>query len=396
MSIEAQLAAALRLFGDRFGRAPAAAASAPGRVNVIGEHTDYHGGFVLPMAIDRRTIVLAAPSDDAWTFVSTDADDPVTIDADAGLVPRPGHWSSYVTGVIDQLRRRGVAVPPVDLLVTSTLPTGAGLSSSAALGVGTATALAALAGVELPAVEIARIVQAAEDAFAGTPCGIMDPLVSAAGVAGHVLLIDCAAERFEPLPWLGTRSATLLVADTGVRHALADGAYADRRATSTAVAETLGLSSLRKATLAMLESPAIDDVARARAAHVVTENTRTLLAASALRDGDAETLGDLMFASHASLRDFYQVSAPELDAIVAVAERIREEGGGVLGARMTGGGFGGCAIVLCRPDAAATVSATIDDAFAASFSRPLPIFPVAPSAGARTWPVPAAPPDPVP
>jgi galactokinase len=345
---------AVAAFEAGFGRPPTLVASAPGRGNIIGEHTDYNQGFVLPMALQRRTTVLAAPAaSDHSTIRSTAFDAVATVDLTRPLTPfdaiDPARFANYVLGVADEFVQRGHAIPNLDVLIASDVPLGAGLSSSAALEVAFARLLADLLGLNLDPSDLARLAQRAEHAFAGTPCGIMDQLTAACAEEHHALLIDCRDEQFQPLPLPPPDQASWLIIDTGVRHELASSEYAERRATCEAAAAVLDLDSLRDATLAMLDHEHLTPTQRKRAAHVITENTRTLLAAEALRQGDLTTLGDLMFQSHDSLRDVYVVSCPELDAIVDAARGLK--GRDVYGARMTGGGFGGCAIVLCATEA---------------------------------------------
>jgi galactokinase len=292
-------------------------ARAPGRVNLIGDHTDYTGGLVLPMAIDLETVVSGRREAG-----------PIAVQSADGDVDR------HVRAVADEM---GTASGFVGEVVT-TLPVGGGLSSSAALEV----ALALAFGFDGAPLELARLCQRAEQAATGVPCGIMDQLTSAAGVAGHALLIDCASETIEPVPL--PEGIEVVVVDSGRSRSLAATAYAERRAECDAAAEAIG--PLREATLADVTTIG-DDVLRRRARHVVTENERVRAFAGALRDGRLHELGPLLSGSHASLRDDFEVSTPGLDELV---ERLTRTPG-VIGARLTGAGFGGCVVALVEPGA---------------------------------------------
>ena len=316
-------------------------AVAPGRVNLIGDHTDYTGGLVLPMAIDLATEVEGEPGGGAVVLESTgvagravvplDVDDPQSLS--------PG-WARYVAGVVAELRPdRGF-----EGVVRSTVPVGAGLSSSAALEVAVALAL----GFDGTPLELAELCQRAEQRASGVPCGIMDQLASAAGVDGHALLIDCTTNGVSPVPV--PADVDVVVVHSGEHRALSGSAYAERRAQCEAAAAVVG--PLRDASLDAVDD-IDDDVVRRRARHVVTENHRVRAFADALRDGRYGDAGDLMVASHASLRDDFEVSTPGLDALV---ERLLAAGG-VHGARLTGAGFGGCIVALTEPGAASGVSA---------------------------------------
>jgi galactokinase len=324
-------------------------ATAPGRVNLIGDHTDYTGGLVLPMAIDLRTVVTVERRGDVVHLTSLSELEPamVALGVDAPADARPP-WARYVAGVVAVLRPTTGAIGTV----SGDLPVGAGLSSSAALEVAVALAL----GFEGTPVELARLCQAAEQQASGVPCGIMDQLAIAAGVAGHALLIDCRTEAVSPVPL--PPEAAVHVIDTGPR-TLATSAYATRRAECERAESLIGpLRDADEATVAAIADP----VLRRRARHVVTENARVQAAAEALRVGDLATAGAAMLASHASLRDDFEVSTPALDETV---ERVRALPG-VHGARVTGGGFGGSVVILAQSGASvpglrvmATAAATV-------------------------------------
>ncbi|MCH8822315.1 MAG: galactokinase [Planctomycetes bacterium] len=381
-TIDRQLSEAVEAFTSRFGRPPRFGAAAPGRVNLIGEHTDYNNGFVLPMAIDRWAIVVAdlTPANNS-TLWAIDLDQTVQCDFADLRSPIAGSFANYLLGVVDQFAKRGDSIPNLDLALTSTVPIGAGLASSAAIEVATATLLAEVVGAKLDPIEKALLCQRAEHTFPGTPCGIMDMLIATLAQPNHALLIDCQSNTAEPVPLPPADSVTVLIANTNVHHDLAASAYAARRESCRSAAAKLGLATLREASATMGISPifsgrGLTDRESRCAEHVVCENERVLSAAAALGRGDLETVGGLMFDSHASLRDLYDVSCPELDLLVEVAAQMRSDGS-VFGARMTGGGFGGCAVLFCRADAVTTVSDALADRFSSRFTRPATLFTVA-------------------
>jgi galactokinase len=335
------------------GRAPRMFA-APGRVNLIGEHTDYNDGFVLPVAIDRETIVAAARRDDRIIHVrSINADETLEFDLDAEPQKRRGIWLDYIEGVARAIESGGERLAGADLLLESDVPEGAGLSSSAALEISTGLALQTLAGNEFDPIRLALAGQKAEHEYVGTMSGIMDQFIASLGRAGHALLIDCRSLEATPIPMNGSDVA-LVICDTRVKHSLASSEYNTRRSECEHGVEILrndlpGIRALRDVSLdefERLEDRLPDPIDR-RCRHVITENARTLRAAEALRNGDLETMGMLMAESHRSLRDDYEVSCEELDKLVEIAGEVD----GVLGARMTGGGFGGCTINIVRRNA---------------------------------------------
>ncbi|MHC4208608.1 MAG: galactokinase [Planctomycetota bacterium] len=352
-------------FESRFGRQPRWAAAAPGRVNLIGEHTDYNDGYVLPMAIDRHVAIAAdlAAGGEA-TLRAIDLGEEATADLTGKLRPQPESFSNYLLGVADQFAARH-ELPNLDLAVTGTVPLGAGLASSAAVEVAMATLLQQVTGSGLDPLELAQLCQRAEHEFAGTPCGIMDMFVATHARADQAMLLDCRSMRPRPIPLEGV---SILIADTTVRRALAASAYADRRRTCAEAAGQLGVASLRDAHVGLLAGAGLGDEQLHCARHVVDESQRTLLAAAALTTGDLEALGELMFDSHASLRDLYRVSCPQLDALVEAAAALRGDGG-VIGARMTGAGFGGCAVVVCRAGTADSVKPELERHFAERFGH---------------------------
>jgi galactokinase len=311
---------------------------APGRVNLMGDHTDYNEGFVLPVAIDRDCMIAARPRCDGSIVVrSLDVDSPegvVEIAADGSQEPAEVEpaWGRYVGGVVRELAERGRPPTGADAVVSATVPLGSGLSSSAALEVACAHMLCGIAGFELSPRELAHACQHAELIATGVPCGIMDQLASVAGVAGRALLIDCRSLEVEPVPL--PHGLRILVVHSGMARTLADSVYAERRAACEAAARCLGLGALRDASP---EQVAGDPFAR----HVVSENARVLETAQTLRQGDLDGLRPLYAASQASLRDDYRVSTPELDTLVAALVEA-----GAYGARLTGAGFGGCVVAL--------------------------------------------------
>jgi galactokinase len=369
-------------FRERTGREPEGVWAAPGRVNLIGEHTDYNDGFVLPAAIDR--LVLAAAGRRPGTRLrlwSLQAEPPADLElADIG----PGRvdgWAAYPAGVAWALAQAGAELGGTDLVVDGDVPAGSGLSSSAALECATATALADLHGASLDRPALAALARRAENEVVGVPSGVMDQMVSMLGRAGHALFLDTRSLDTEqvPLP-LEAAGLCLVVIDTRAGHRLVDGAYADRKAACEAAAAVLGVPALRDATPAQVEAAAdaLGDPGLRRARHVVTENQRVLEAVELLRAGRLDRLGPLLAASHASLRDDYEVSSPELDTAVEAAEAA-----GAVGARMTGAGFGGSAIALVRTDLAGPVADRAREAFAAAGFGPPQVTPVLPSDGAR-------------
>ena len=370
-------------FGRTYEDDPAGVWSAPGRVNLIGEHTDYSGGFVLPFAIEARTTVAAARrGDDQLRMRSVQQPTGDISVALADLAPgHPDGWAAYVGGVLWAAREKGCRVGGLDVLVDGRVPPGGGLSSSHAIEVSVALAVNDLFDLRLDTDEIGRLTQVAENDFVGAPTGLMDQFALLRSRPDHALFLDTRSLTFDhvPLDAAGAGLA-LLVVDTQVHHALGDGAYADRRAACEQAAAHLGVASLRDVPADDLEHrlAGLDAELRRRARHVVTENARVLEAVDALRARDWQKLGRSMDASHESLRQDYEVSCPELDVAVAAA---RQEG--ALGARMTGGGFGGSVITLVPAAKAAAVRAGVGAAFAEQDWAAPKVFPVAPSAGAK-------------
>ena len=387
MSLESPAARAAENYVATFGRAPHWLVAAPGRVNLIGEHTDYNDGFVLPMAIERATVIAAAPSKHhRITLRSATTNGEAVIDLSKLAERGAPAWSNYVRGVIAGFQRLGVSLNGFDAFIDSDVPPGGGLSSSAALEVATATLLEAITGRILDPVEMALLCQRAEHEFAGVPCGIMDQFTSVMAKEGHLLLLDCRSRTTELVP-MRDPSVAVLIINTNVHHELANGEYARRRAQCEAAAKALRVPSLRDATLdgfhtACALNPHLDPVVARRARHVITEIERTQQAARAIRAGDWRATGELMYASHASLRDDFEVSCAELDLVVEMAQSIGESGG-VIGCRMTGGGFGGCAVSLVRAEAIPQITKQISDGYRKKTGLAAGIFSSRPAGGAR-------------
>ncbi|MCA0330973.1 MAG: galactokinase [Actinobacteria bacterium] len=357
-------------FADVFGREPELGWRSPGRVNLIGEHTDYNDGFVLPLALEREVRVLAAPRGDGLLRLASaqTPGPPVEVVLD-GLAPGAVEgWAAYVAGTAWALQGHGVDLVGADVLVDGDVPRGAGLSSSAALECASAGALLALAGAELPLVEVALLAQRAENDFVGMPCGVMDQFASTHGRAGALLLLDTRSLEARTIPFdLAAEGLRLVVIDTRAPHRLVDGEYAARRASCEQAAVLLGVPALRDVDdLGSAMSRLDDDVLQRRVRHVVTENARVLDVVALLESGDVRAIGPLLTASHESLRDDYEVSCPELDVAVEAALSA-----GAHGARMTGGGFGGSAIALVEASGVDALRRDVAAAFAsAGFTEP--------------------------
>ena len=355
---------------ERFGGEPEVVGSAPGRINLIGEHTDYNGGFVLPCAIDRR-IAVAAGRDGEASLYSAEFDEARPLGGE------DDSWAKYPRAVLWALREAGHDAGGFHAALAGDVPRASGLSSSAAIEAATALALDALFGLGLDKKSLARICQRAENGYVGVQSGIMDQYASLLGEAGCALLIDCRSLEAETVPLdLEGAGLSLLVCDTRVERGLADTGYNDRRAACERAAEALGVEALRDATEGDLDRLSGEELRRAR--HVVTENSRVIRATECLRAKDFEAFGHLMYASHESMRDDYEISTPELDAFVEVAEES-----GAPGARLTGAGFGGCAIALMPSGNTGMLVAACRRAYAdRGFGEP-EFYEFAPAAGAE-------------
>jgi len=373
-------------FAKIYGRPPTWIAAAPGRVNLIGEHTDYNDGFVFPMAIELYTVIAASPPTNGAKLIRLHSDHdhkPAMIDLTRPLKPLArGDWSNYPIGVIAGFQARGLNPVGFDALISSTVPVGGGLSSSAALEVAMATLLETITGRKLDPVEKALLCQKAEHDFAGMPCGIMDQFISVLGRENRVLLLDCRSRKPELVP-MTDPAVSVLIINTNVKHELTGSEYPTRRKQCEAAAKILGVPSLRDATAENLEMAQgkMEKVIYRRARHVIGEIERTVHAAEGVRASNWTTVGQLMYASHASLRDDYEVSCPELDAVVEIAGRIGVKGG-IYGCRMTGGGFGGCAVALVKADAVDLISNRLAAEYRKKTGIEPTIFVSRPAAGA--------------
>jgi galactokinase len=349
MSFEERVKAVIAAHAKRTGVEPAAVYQAPGRVNLLGEHTDYSGGFCMPAALSFNTVVAASPLADSLLRVrSLDFEETVEIAFDELVPPGKKHWSAYPFGVAWSLQQAGVRLKGAELTMQGNVPNGSGLSSSASVEVATATALLGVARAELAKAQVALACQKAENVYVGAPCGIMDQYISAAGVAGHALALDTRALTAElaPIP----SSLRLVVANSMVRHSVGGGEYGERRREVEEAAQACGVKELRDATLADLQAHrgqmSVEAFKRGR--HVITDSQRVLDGLAALRAGDAEAFGRLMSAAHVSYRDDFEASCERCDLLVELAMELD----GCLGSRLTGGGFGGCTVSLVEAGAA--------------------------------------------
>ena len=408
LSIESLQAHAASELNQWTGSAPRWSAAAPGRVNVIGEHTDYNGGWVLPMAIDRYTVLVAAPGLQADCIrvrsLSLGEQSAVSLSRLSDL--NDDKWMRYLQGVLAEYAHRAVVCPPLDIVVASSVPVGGGLSSSAALELAMAHLIEAVTETTWSPSERIRAAVSAERDGAGVPCGIMDQTIVEQGEQGCVLLLDCAQDLISSIIPCDDPQIAWLVIHSGVSHDLADGAYAQRRAECEMICEALQVGSLRDVTPEMITtltpglpalSPApppiqsstpspipsslqepFDEVLLRRARHVVTENQRVLAAMEALKTANWSTLGELLFESHHSLRDDYQVSCEELDVLVELAQAQDD----VFGARMTGGGFGGCVVALVNREALSSVATSICQGYAQQVGLSPQCYRVKPASGA--------------
>jgi galactokinase len=370
-------------FAKAFGSPPALIVRAPGRVNLIGEHTDYNDGFVLPAAIGVETLVAASPrADGQIRVVAADFGDAMDMFAlgSAIAVRDEPMWANYVRGMIKSMLDAGFALCGADIAVAGSIPKGTGLSSSASLEVAVGQAFKAMCGLDtLDPTRIAQLAQEAECGFVGMNCGIMDQLVSARGVAGHAILIDCRSLATEPVPV--PDALAIMIVHSGISRGLVDGAYNERRTQCEAAARHFGVAALRDLDRRALDcgKTRLDDLTYRRARHVITENARTLAAADALRGGDLIRLGQLMAESHISMRDDFEITVPAIDALVAVLQAaIGTEGS----ARMTGGGFGGAVVAMLPADRVEAVTALVSAKYQTPEGTPPHIMIERPAAGA--------------
>lgn len=369
-------------FEDQFDRSPQVVVRAPGRANLLGGHTDYNDGYVLPVALDRAAWLAAAPLDRPVARVcALDLDDEAAFPLDP-VPAADGEWADYPRGVAWALQERGLDLAGVEAALSSSVPVGSGLSSSAAIEVAFAYAWQVLSGFELSLRDLALTCQRAENAYVGVNCGVLDQMASALGAAGHAILLDCRSLETDlvPLP----EGVAIVVADTKVRRSLASSEYNVRRAQCERAVQILsqhlpGIRALRDVAPEELErlKQHLPAVVYRRARHIVTDNARVLEAAEALRRGDVATVGELMRACHISLRDDYEVSSPELDRLVEAAWEVE----GCYGARLTGAGFGGCTVALVAADAVSEFEAHVSAAYEAAFDRRPDVYACAPADG---------------
>jgi galactokinase len=374
-------------FTSTYGAKPTLAVRAPGRVNLIGEHTDYNDGFCLPMAIERDVRVVLTKRADRTVRVASVEQAGGVVSFELGTaIPKATdkahRWADYVKGCAQVLAAAGVPLVGCDLALTGDVPLGSGLSSSAALEVATIHALLAAAGQTLPGARIAKLGQQAENQYVGTNCGILDQLSSACGVLGQPMLMDCRTLELTPAPL--PAGVAVVIADTGKRRGLVDSAYNERRSQCEAGAKALGVSHLRDVSLHGLwqavQAGSLSPQAFRRCSHVVAENGRTQAAFACLKAGDAVALGQLMDQSHADLRDQFEVTCPELDVMVAIARGLP----GCLGSRMTGAGFGGCTVSLVREGDVAAFVPALTAGYKAKFDLPVAVYVTKAAAGAGT------------
>ncbi|MEM6553009.1 MAG: galactokinase [Planctomycetota bacterium] len=383
--LAAQVQATVASFTEAFGHPPTHAATAPGRVNLIGEHIDYCDGFVLPMAIERQSVVVARPRNDTMAKLrSTALPGEAVFDVDEQPIPLgEPEWSRYLRGVVAS----GYTPQGFELMLDSNVPPGGGLSSSASIEVATATLFESMFGYAQDPATRALLCQMAEHRYGGTPCGIMDQFASSLCREGHALLLDCMDRSVEHVP-LADPGVVVLIINSNAPHELSGGEYAERRQQCADAINAIGKSSWRDVTGADVAAAegVLDTTTFKRARHVVSEIERTQRAADALKASDWSEVGSLMFGSHDSLRDDFEVSTPELDCLVDLATQ-RCPDGGVIGARMTGGGFGGCTVTLARADAVEELTAFISAGYEAATGKRPTCFVTRPAQGARAIPL---------
>jgi galactokinase len=373
----------------KFDRRPGWIAIAPGRVNLIGEHVDYNDGFVLPMAIEKYVVIAGAPHTDAaglTNIVSLCFQTSHTFDLAAPLLRETRDWHDLVRGVIENCKKSDLEVAPFDAVIASDIPVGSGLSSSAAVEVAVATLIEAMSGRQLLPAKKALLCQQAEHEFAGVPCGIMDQFSSVFGRRDHLMLLDCRNQQLEFIPFANS-NVTVLIVNSAVQHRLAGGEYARRRSQCEEACHALGVDSLRDATLKDLNGcQRLDSTLYKRAKHVITEIARTKQAAEAIREGDWSRAGELMYQSHASMRDDFEISCPEVDLLVEIAGKLGEPAG-VYGSRMTGGGFGGCTVSLVESDRVSKVANEIAAQYRDATGIEATAFSSRPAKGAHSFEV---------
>lgn len=379
-----------RLFQTKYGEQPSILVAAPGRVNLIGEHTDYNGGYVFPMAIERYTVIAAHPNSEEFaTIYSHNTDETAQFAVSGDILPTEKvRWTSYVQGTIACALERGAKVSGFNAVINSNVPLGGGLSSSASLEVAVATLMEELSGVKFGRTEKPLLCQKAEHVFAKMACGIMDQFISALGEKDHAMLLDCRSQEPKMIP-LKDPSLSVLITNSNVKHQLTGSEYPERRASCEEAARRLGAELLRDISYdALVENreKLIDerygDRLFKRARHAIGEDVRTLTMADALVKGDWRTVGEQMYASHDSLRDDYEVSCKEIDILVEIARKIGFEGG-VIGSRITGGGFGGCTVSLVRTEKIPEIAETYSREYKAQTGIDATIFATRAAQGAH-------------
>jgi galactokinase len=387
--MDSRTAALIDAFKKVFGASPTHGVRAPGRVNLIGEHTDYNHGFCLPMAIERDVRVVLAPRKDRTVrVVSLQQQEMATFEL-GEPIPKGStsgtRWADYVKGCAHILLGERLALRGVDIAATGDVPLGSGLSSSAALEIAIMHALLTAAGLHLSGEAIARLAQRAENEYVGTKCGILDQLSSACASVGQAMLMDCRTLALTPAPL--PKGVSVVIADTGKRRGLVDSAYNERRAQCEAGAQALSVSHLRDVTLHGLwqatQAGKLTALAKSRCEHVIAENGRTQAAFACLKAGDAVAFGQLMDQSHADLRDKFQVTCAELDDMVAIARALP----GCLGSRMTGAGFGGCTVSLVLDETVKTFVPLLTERYKAKYDLPVAVYVTGAAAGAGVLPL---------
>ncbi|MDR3196549.1 MAG: galactokinase [Planctomycetaceae bacterium] len=374
------------VFSKKYGTEPVWLVAAPGRVNLIGEHTDYNDGFVFPMAIERYTVIAAGYSDAAGADIySINKEESATIKLDGSATPpQTVVWSSYIQGTIQNVVETGLCPKNFRAVINSNVPLGGGLSSSASLEVATATLLEAITGQKIDPVQKALLCQKAEHLYAGMPCGIMDQFIAALGREGYAMLLDCRSRVPKMIP-LDDPNIVVLIINSNVKHQLTGSEYPDRRRQCEKAARLLRVPKLRDATLQQLgaaqsvfEKEPDGNICFRRARHIVTENKRTVATAEAMIRKDWNTCGRLMYESHTSMRDDFEITCTEIDILVEIAKSTD----GVIGSRMTGGGFGGCTVSLVEASKAGKVSETIAEQYSTKTGIEPAVFTTRPAQGA--------------
>lgn len=384
--LEQMVAEAKQSYSDRFGASPKWVVMAPGRVNLIGEHTDYNDGFVMPMAIERYVVIAAGPGEgegNSLRVYSDAMDGECTIQVDQPAPDDLPQWGVYVRGVLVEMKEAGYPCGPLQAAIRANVPLGGGLSSSAALEVATATMVEAATGKSMGGAEKAQLCQRAENVHVGMPCGIMDQFSSAVCQADRLMQLDCRSLATKQVPFTNP-DVTVLIINSNVKRELASSAYPIRRGQCETAAKQLGVTALRDATMKMLDKMAdqIEEVVYRRARHVITENERVEKMAAALEANNWAQAGELMYASHDSLRDDYEVSCEELNLLVDTAHQIGP-GGGVIGSRLTGAGFGGCTVTLVETDAVEDVASRIGQVYQTTLNIEPTLFTTRPGPGAH-------------